>query len=168
MNGQLVLFALMATIAVVCALGVVIMDNPVRSALCLVLVLFSVAVLFFTLHAVFVGAVQIIVYAGAIMVLFIFVIMLLNLGTGEIDKDRMAVPKWAAIIGAGATLAVIAAALVAVPSTYVHPRLADHLTGPDAIGFELFQANWLFPFEVISILLLVAAIGAVMLAKKRI
>ena len=168
MNGQLVLFALMATIAVVCALGVVFFDNPVRSALCLVLVLFSVAVLFFTLHAVFVGAVQIIVYAGAIMVLFIFVIMLLNLGTNEIDRDRMAVPKWAAYIGAAATFGVIAAALVAVPGTYLHPRLADHLTGPAEIGMALFQPNWLFPFEVISILLLVAAIGAVMLAKKRI
>jgi NADH-quinone oxidoreductase subunit J len=168
MNGQLILFALMATIAVVCALGVVILDNPVRSALCLVLVLFSVAVLFFTLHAVFVGAVQIIVYAGAIMVLFIFVIMLLNLGTGEVEKDRLALPKWAAYLGAAATLSVISAALVGVPQGYIHPRLADHLTGPDTIGMELFQANWLFPFEVISILLLVAAIGAVMLAKKRI
>ena len=168
MNGQLVLFALMATIAVVCALGVVILDNPVRSALCLVLVLFSVAVLFFTLHAVFVGAVQVIVYAGAIMVLFVFVIMLLNLGTGEIEKDRMAVPKWAAYLGAAGTLAVISAALVAVPSTYVHQRLADTLTGPAEIGAELFQPGWLFPFEVISILLLVAAVGAVMLAKKRI
>lgn len=168
MNGQLVLFALMATIAVVCALGVVILDNPVRSALCLVLVLFSVAVLFFTLHAVFVGAVQVIVYAGAIMVLFIFVIMLLNLGNGEVEKDRMAVPKWAAFLGAAGTLAVISAALVAVPSTYVHQRLADTLTGPAEIGNELFQPGWLFPFEVISILLLVAAVGAVMLAKKRI
>lgn len=169
MNGQLVLFALMATIAVVCALGVVILDNPVRSALCLVLVLFSVAVLFFTLHAVFIGAVQVIVYAGAIMVLFVFVIMLLNLGAGEeTPGDRFKLPGIAALLGSVAIFAVISTALASVPAHYSSQKLADHLTGPDTIGYALFQPNWIFPFEVVSILLLVAAIGAVMLAKKRI
>ena len=67
----------------------ILQDNPVRSALYLVLVLFSVAMLFLSLHAVFIAAVQIIVYAGAIMVLFIFVIMLLNLGTPERIVDRL-------------------------------------------------------------------------------
>ncbi len=89
MTGQLILFGVLAAIAVVCGIAMIMQDNPVRSALYLVLVLFSVALLFLSLHAVFIAAVQMIVYAGAIMVLFIFVIMLLNLGTPERVMDRL-------------------------------------------------------------------------------
>ncbi len=163
---QLVLFGILAAIAVVCGICMVLADNPVRSALFLVLVLFSVALLFLSLHAVFIAAVQIIVYAGAIMVLFIFVIMLLNLGTTERVVDRLKPQQPLSFLAALGVIAVLATVIVTVP---VHPQLLpETIVGPSEIGLKLFTADWLFPFEVVSILLLVAAVGAVMLAKKRI
>jgi NADH-quinone oxidoreductase subunit J len=170
MTGQLIVFSILAAVSVVCAIGMIVQENPVRSALCLVLVLFSVALLFFTLHATFIGAVQIIVYAGAIMVLFIFVIMLLNLGTPERATDRLKPQKPLSVIAGFATVVVLASIIVAVPGGHQGTSLPDTLTGPVEIGLVLFNPTqpWLFPFEIVSILLLVAAIGAVMLAKRRI
>ena len=166
MTAQLILFGILAAIAVVCGISMVLADNPVRSALFLVLVLFSVALLFLSLHAVFIAAVQIIVYAGAIMVLFIFVIMLLNLGTAERVADRLKPQQPWSFLAALGVIAVLATVITTVP---VHPQmLPENIVGPSEIGLKLFTADWLFPFEIVSILLLVAAVGAVMLAKKRI
>ena len=166
MTAQLVLFGILAAIAVVCGICMVLADNPVRSALFLVLVLFSVALLFLSLHAVFIAAVQIIVYAGAIMVLFIFVIMLLNLGTPERVVDRLKPQQPISVLAAIGVILVLAFVIASVP---VKPQmLPETIVGPSEIGLSLFTADWLFPFEVVSILLLVAAVGAVMLAKKRI
>ena len=166
MTAQLLLFGVLAAIAVVCGIAMILADNPVRSALYLVLVLFSVALLFLSLHAVFIAAVQIIVYAGAIMVLFIFVIMLLNLGTPERVIDRLRPQQPLAVVAGLAVIAVLATVIATVPA---HSQtLSTELIGPYEIGMKLFTADWLFPFEVVSILLLVAAVGAVMLAKKRI
>lgn len=166
MTAQLVLFGILAAVAVVCGICMVLADNPVRSALFLVLVLFSVALLFLSLHAVFIAAVQIIVYAGAIMVLFIFVIMLLNLGTPERVVDRLKPQQPLSLLAAVGVIAVLATVIASVP---VKPQmLPETIVGPSEIGLKLFTTDWLFPFEVVSILLLVAAVGAVMLAKKRI
>ncbi len=165
MTGQLVLFAILAAISVVCAVSLVVMNNPVRCALNLVGVLFSVAVLFLELHATFIAAVQVIVYAGAIMVLFIFVIMLLNLGTPEPVKNALKPQNFLAV-GAGIVLIiVIASGILALPSSSV-PLLAG-MTGAFEVGINLFSPQWIFPFEAVSVLLLIAAIGAVVLAKKR-
>lgn len=166
MTGQLILFGILAAITVVCGIAMVLNENPVRSALYLVIVLFSVAVLFLTLHATFIAAVQIIVYAGAIMVLFIFVIMLLNLGTPERIVDRLRPQKILSPILGLIVVGVLAAVIASVPASA--QSLPRALTGPYEIGLSLFSQDWLFPFEAVSILLLVAAIGAVMLAKKRI
>ncbi len=166
MTGQLILFSVLAALSVVCAVLMVVNENPVRSALYLVLVLFSVAVLFLSLYATFIALVQIIVYAGAIMVLFIFVIMLLNLGTPEKVIDRLKPQKPLSFLAGLAVIAVLASIIAAVPARSV--ALPMTMTGPLEIGQALFSADWLFPFEVVSILLLVAAVGAVMLAKKRI
>ena len=166
MTGQLILFAVLAAIAVVCGIAMVLNDNPVRSALFLVLVLFSVAILFLTLHATFIAAVQIIVYAGAIMVLFIFVIMLLNLGTPERIIDNLRPQRLLSPLLGLVVVGVLAAVIASVPANT--QNLAPGLTGPYEIGLALFSPDWLFPFEAVSILLLVAAIGAVMLAKRRI
>jgi len=166
MTGQLILFAVLAAIAVVCGIAMVLNDNPVRSALFLVLVLFSVAILFLTLHATFIAAVQIIVYAGAIMVLFIFVIMLLNLGTPERIVDNLRPQRLLSPLLGLVVVGVLAAVIASVPANT--QNLASGLTGPYEIGLALFSPDWLFPFEAVSILLLVAAIGAVMLAKRRI
>ena len=166
MTAQLILFGILAAITVVCGIAMIVVDNPVRSALFLVLVLFSVALLFLSLHAVFIAAVQIIVYAGAIMVLFIFVIMLLNLGTPERVVDRLRPQEPLSVIAAVGVVAVLAVVIATVP---VKPQmLPETIVGPTEIGLKLFTADWLFPFEIVSILLLVAAVGAVMLAKKRI
>jgi len=167
MTGQLLLFAFLAAVTIVCGIAMILADNPVRSALYLVLVLFSVALLFLTLHAVFIAAVQIIVYAGAIMVLFIFVIMLLNLGTPERIVDRLK-PQQAFGPILGVVFVILLAFIISSLPTGKHPPLSNALTGPYEIGMSLFTANWIFPFEIVSILLLVAAVGAVMLAKKRI
>lgn len=166
MTPQLILFGILAAVTVVCGIAMILVDNPVRSALYLVLVLFSVALLFLSLHAVFIAAVQVIVYAGAIMVLFIFVIMLLNLGTPERIVDRLRPQQPLAVVAGLAVVAVLATIVATVPA---HAQtLSMGLVGPYEIGMKLFTADWLFPFEVVSILLLVAAVGAVMLAKKRI
>ena len=166
MTAQLILFGVLAAVAVVCGIAMIVQDNPVRSALYLVLVLFSVALLFLTLHAVFIAAVQVIVYAGAIMVLFIFVIMLLNLGTPERIVDRLKPQQPLAVVAGVAVILVLATIIAAVPAPKA--SVPAGLVGPNEIGLTLFTADWLFPFEVVSILLLVAAVGAVMLAKKRI
>lgn len=173
MTPQLILFGVLAAITVVCGIAMILVDNPVRSALYLVLVLFSVALLFLSLHAVFIAAVQVIVYAGAIMVLFIFVIMLLNLGTPERIVDRLKPQQPLAVVAGLAVIAVLATIIATVPA---HSQtLPTALVGPQEIGLGmgpnnpgLFSSTWTFPFEVVSILLLVAAVGAVMLAKKRI
>lgn len=167
MNVELLIFAFLAAMTVVCALGLVIQENPVRSALCLVLVLFNVALLFFTLNAAFLGAVQIIVYAGAIMVLFVFVIMLLNLGAPGELIDRLKPQKPLALFAGIAFAVVIAVVIYSAPTVSAGPQLETALVGPEKIGMALYQGNWLFPFEIVSVLLLVAAVGAVMLAKKR-
>jgi NADH-quinone oxidoreductase subunit J len=166
MTLQLILFGILAAISIVCGIAMILQENPVRSALFLVLVLFSVALLFLELHAVFIAAVQIIVYAGAIMVLFIFVIMLLNLGTPEHIVDRLRPQKYISWIVGLVVVAVLATVIASIPAKPA--LLPATLTGPYEIGMTLFSADWLFPFEVVSILLLVAAVGAVMLAKKRI
>lgn len=166
MTGQLVLFGILAAVAVVCGIAMVLQENPVRSALNLVLVLFSVALLFLTLHATFIAAVQIIVYAGAIMVLFIFVIMLLNLGTPERIVDRLRPQRYLSWVVGLVVVAVLASVIASIPARA--QSLPATLTGANEIGNALFTSDWLFPFEVVSILLLVAAIGAVMLAKRRI
>lgn len=166
MIGQLIFFAILAALSLVCAIGMIVTSNPVRSALYLVLVLFSMALLFVALHATFLAAVQIIVYAGAIMVLFVFVIMLLNLGTPERSVDHLRAQKWVAPMLGAAVVALLASVITAIPTTPT--LLPGQLNGALEIGRGLFQANWLFPFEAVSILLLVAAIGAVMLAKKRV
>ncbi|BDI31364.1 NADH dehydrogenase subunit J [Capsulimonas corticalis] len=170
MSGQLILFGLLAAIAVVCGLCMILNDNPVRSALFLVMLLFNVAILYVTLNAAFIAAVQVIVYAGAIMVLFIFVIMLLNLGTPEQVIDHLKPQKVLGPIAGVLLVGLLASAVVAVPIGHGGQPLSTGTIGPFEIGLALYSPTnyWLFPFEVVSILLLVAAIGAVMLAKRRI
>jgi NADH-quinone oxidoreductase subunit J len=162
---DVILFLIFALIAVVCAINVVVQTHPISSALSLVGVMGSLAVLYLLLGAEFIAAAQVIVYAGAIMVLFIFVIMLLNAGA-ETKKGR----SYAVV---GAPLLLIFLALIA----FVVQRLYSPGTvvrfggftggGPRDIGNALFT-TYLLPFEVTSILILVAIIGAIVLARKEI
>lgn len=163
-----ILFFVFAVLAIAGGLGMLISRNPVNSALWLILNLFCIAGLYLTLNATFIAVVQILVYAGAIMVLFVFVIMLLNLS--ELPKLRIVdwrrVLAFAVGVGILGQLAyVIAAALDALPQPVTLEQAAEG-GSVDVLAKALFT-QYAFPLEVIGILLLVATIGAVMLAKRR-
>lgn len=176
------LFLLLATVAVAASIAMITARNSVHSALFLVVVFFCLAVLYLTLNAEFLAVVQIVVYAGAIMVLFLFVITLLNPGREESD-DRLRSQRPAAVALGLALLAELALLLRtgavrdllgAFPPArpFAEQITATFTTGPgdlgntQAIGFELFSA-YLLPFEVVSIVLLLAVIGVIVLAKRQ-
>jgi NADH-quinone oxidoreductase subunit J len=158
-----VAFVVVALMAVATAIGLVARPNPLHGALFLVGNLFCVAVLFLTLHAEFLALAQVIVYAGAIMVLFLFAIMLLVPVRAEPGPDsqararRLAVPVAAAL---GGLVALVAARTGGPPPGGAPPG------GVATIGRLLFT-DYLLPFEVTSILLLAALVGALTLAKRR-
>jgi NADH-quinone oxidoreductase subunit J len=136
--------------------------NPVTSAMFLVLTIASLAGLFVLLHAFFLAAVQILVYAGAVMVLFLFVIMLLDLKAEERRKIRFT-SILLGLISAGAILLIFLQSLLASPpATPPSPELEG---GTVELGRLLFT-QYLLPFEIVSILLLVAMVGVILLSKK--
>jgi NADH-quinone oxidoreductase subunit J len=158
-------FYLFALLAIVSALLFVTRKNPVPAALWLVNVMFALAGLYVMLDAPFVGAIQVLVYAGAIMVVFVFVVMLLNLGRNEISDLR----SLGARLGAGFMgIALLANLLVAqrqkLPRVALAPA-SDNVVEP--VAASLFT-DYLVAFELTSIVLLVAVVGAVLLAKKRV
>ncbi len=159
-----ILFYIFAAITVLAALNMVLQRTPVYSALSLIVVLCSLAVVYLLLGAEFMAVLQVIVYAGAIMVLFVFVIMLLNAGH-EVPSHRSRIAKW---IGAPLVAAFLVEMLVAIWNQFPAGSAATpaHLDGsPAAIGHLLFR-SYVLPFEVTSVLILVAVLGAVVLAKK--
>ncbi len=148
-------------VAVVAALGVVVNKNAVTSAMCLVTTFVCVAGLFLTLNAGFMAAVQILVYAGAIMVLFLFVIMLLN-----VDRESFERPRVKTMLGAAlAFLFAFGALALLGPKAPEGPGSVRAGTGHD-IGV-LFTNDYVFAFEMASMLLLIAMVGAIVLARKR-
>ncbi len=166
-----ILFIVFAVVAIVAGFNVILQKHPVSSALSLVGVMGSLAVLYLLLGAEFMAMAQMIVYGGAVMVLFIFVIMLLNAGT-----EKASTKSWFAQI-AGLPLLL---AFVAVASFLIYSALPAAIPGlgsvrfgswhggsADKIGTALFT-RYLLPFEVISILILIAILGAVVLARKEI
>ena len=162
------LFFFLAVVAVAAGLGMLISRSPVTSALWLVLNLFCIAGLYITLNAAFIGVIQILVYAGAIMVLFLFVIMLLNLSALPRLQDfdwKLGLAFVLGMVLLAQLVYVLAVGLDALPEPVIAETAA--LTGSATfIAAELFTL-YALPFEVIGILLLVATIGAVMLAKRR-
>ena len=159
-------FYLFGLIAVASALAFVTRKSPVAAALWLVQTLFSLAALYVMLDAQFIGAIQIFVYAGAIMVVFLFVVMLLNLGhPSEIADIR---GKWGKIAAGAVGLALVAQLLVLLRQQLPRaPRVAQDVPGViNGIADPLFR-EYLLAFEITSILLLAAIIGAVILAKRR-
>lgn len=162
-----ILFFFLALLAIAAALGMLISRNPVNSALWLVLNLFCVAGLYISLNATFIGVIQILVYAGAIMVLFLFVIMLLNLSSVPAAQDITWKHAVGFVLGMGVlSLLVYTVALSfdLVPADVTAAQAAS--TGSaGALGLELFTV-YLLPFEIIGVLLLVATIGAVLIAKR--
>jgi NADH-quinone oxidoreductase subunit J len=159
-------FSLIAGVAALSAVGVVAFPSAVRSALCLVVNFFMLAFLYFTLNCEMLGISQIVVYTGAIMVLFLFVIMLLNLGAPQVLFERRDL-KW---VGGGifglALLAVVGTQLIKPLQNVTQVRSADNFGSPQSVGLTLFS-DYLYPFEIVSILLLIGIVGSILLAKRR-
>jgi NADH-quinone oxidoreductase subunit J len=161
---SLVTFVIVAVIAVASALGLIVKKNPIHGALFLVVNLGCVAVFYLMLGAEFLAAAQVIVYAGAIMVLFVFAIMVLIPGKEETGPDpRMRTRLLAIPVGAllFAQLVVIVAVGRGAPSKPAAPGSVE------AIGRLLFT-DYLFPFELTSVLLLAAMVGVMLLARRRV
>ena len=160
-------FYFLAIMAVVSAIAVITRRNPVHAALSLIVTLLSIAGFYLMLYAPFVAGVQIVLYAGGIMVLFLFVIMLVNLEQNI--REYQFSKQW--IVGIAAALALGALlAFVYERGHNIFPRTFAAL--PEAqntqqIGIALY-GQYMFPFEIASLLLLVAIVGAVVMAKKRI
>jgi NADH-quinone oxidoreductase subunit J len=153
------LWYLVAGLALGSALGVVLMHKPLYSAFCLVLNLFCVAVMFGFLDAHFLAVSQVIVYAGAIMVLVVFVIMLLSLE----GKERSS-SKFITVLAAAGVVGLLAMILGPIKAAF--PGKASAITGGvEAIGMELYS-KYLFSFEIASVLIMVAIVGAVVLARR--
>ncbi len=166
-SGELILFVLIAILAIGSAVATITRRNPVAAALFLVLHFASLAALYLFLSAQVLAVLQILVYAGAIMVLILFVIMLLNLGKEEQLAERFQPRAIFALIFGGLLLLFLVVALTAVPIAY--PEMAAKAAEIGTIGAlarELFT-TYLFPFEAVSLLLLVAVVGAIVLAKKK-
>jgi NADH-quinone oxidoreductase subunit J len=162
---DVILFLAFAAIAVICAVNVVVQTHPISSALSLVGVMWSLAVLYLLLGAEFIAMAQVIVYAGAIMVLFVFVIMLLNAGAEERRGRSLAVQ----LVGVPAFFGLLAILTLVILRLFPHSVTANFggFTGGTArdVGTALFT-KYLLPFEVTSLLILIAIIGAVALALK--
>jgi NADH-quinone oxidoreductase subunit J len=160
-------FYLLTAMAIVSAILVITRRNAVHSALSLIVTLLSLAGLYLMLYAPFVAGVQIVVYAGGIMVLFLFVIMLVNLERAS--KQEQFSKQWLAgvlaALGLGALFFVVYRHGQSLfPGTPLELAEADNT---QRIGLELYR-NYMLPFEIASLLLLVAIVGAVVMAKKRI
>ncbi|HCU25824.1 MAG TPA: hypothetical protein DF383_12470 [Deltaproteobacteria bacterium] len=166
MSGFAILFYGLAALALLSGIGVIAFKSPINSALALVVTLFSLAGLYVTLSGAFLATIQILTYAGAIMVLFIFIIMLLNLQPDELEERGY---------GAAAKLLLAAVSLglfLVLGFLFARPPFFTTAAAPDfgsiaEVGKELFT-SYVIPFELAGILLTVALIGAVLLAKRKI
>jgi NADH-quinone oxidoreductase subunit J len=161
---HLALFIIFAGLCVAGALNLLLQRHPINSALSLIVVMSSLAVLYLLLGAEFLAAAQVIVYSGAIMVLFTFVIMLLNAG----KEERTHGSKLAYIAGfpgAAALLALLAYIFLSRRASFGQARLGEYLATTGDLSRVLFR-DLLLPFEVTSVLILIAILGAVALARK--
>jgi NADH-quinone oxidoreductase subunit J len=159
-----ILFLCLAAVAICSALAVIFTKNPVYSVLYLIVTFFSVAGHFVLLNAQFLAIVNIIVYAGAIMVLFLFVIMLLNLNRSS-EPQKPFYVKLAACIAGGLLLVTLVGAIKGASVQNSDALIGTDIGSVEKLGQVLFT-NFLFPFEISSVLFLSAMIGAVMLGKK--
>jgi NADH-quinone oxidoreductase subunit J len=169
---HLVLFLIFGAICVGGAINLLVQKHPINSALSLIVVMGSLALLYLLLGAEFVAAVQVIVYAGAVMVLFVFVIMLLNAGVEERTEHASRV---AMVLGVPGLIIGVGIAVWVVSHLAGYDRIAiggpevmngtDVFGNPQAVGNLLFR-DFLLPFEVTSLLILIAIMGAVVLARR--
>lgn len=165
---QDVIFYIFAALTLICGLLVVanpFSRNPVTSAMFLVLTIVSMAGLFLLLHAFFLAAVQVLVYAGAVIVLFLFVIMLLDLKEEERRKIKLA-GLIAALLAVGAIGAVFFKVFSSSAQQLTSGLPSPTLEGSTASLGKILFTQYLLPFEILSVLLLVAMVGVILLSKK--
>lgn len=167
MTLEQILFYIFAAGGVASALLVVTRRNPIVSAIYLIVNFFCLAGIYLTLHAQFIAVIQILVYAGAIMVLFVFVIMLLNLGDERRLREGF---TWKKVVaggfGFGVLMELIYIFMLKTGTSSIEMERATNVGTVEAIGRMLFT-RFLFPFEVTSLLLIAAIVGAIVLAKKK-
>ena len=164
MTGPVIIFFVLAALAVLGAVSLILQRHPIHSALSLIVVMVALAGLYLLMGAEFVAAVQIIVYGGAIMVLFVFVIMLLNAG----EEERTNFSKLATYAGiplAVATAGLIAAAILRSSAGLSSAGPNGALTSTKKLSMLLFR-EFVYPFELTSFLILVAILGAIVLAQR--
>jgi NADH-quinone oxidoreductase subunit J len=167
MPMDLILFLTFATVSVACAVNLVVQRHPISSAISLIGVMGALAVMYLLLGAEFIAAVQVIVYAGAIMVLFVFVIMLLN-AEAEQPTGRSLVARYIGIPSLVVFLGLMVLLLHALVPSTERVTFGGFAEGtPRNIGRVLFT-DYLLPFEITSVLILVAILGAIVLAHKEI
>lgn len=164
MSPVLLIFFVLAGFAVLGALSLVLQKHPIHSALSLIVVMVCLAGLYLLMGAEFVAAVQIIVYGGAIMVLFIFVIMLLNAGEEE-HTDFSKIARFAGLPLALALTATLAALVFKPDSSIPSPAQAVIPKATEQISTMLFK-DFVYPFELTSFLVLIAIMGALVLAQR--
>ncbi|MEI7705143.1 MAG: NADH-quinone oxidoreductase subunit J [Deltaproteobacteria bacterium] len=165
-SAETVLFWIFAVPLIASAAGVVAARNPVHAAMSLVSAFFWLAGIYVLLTAHLLAFVQVIVYAGAIMVLFLFVVMLLSLTDAELGLEKLSALKWVGVVGAAGMLVLVVSALAQSGPRAMRAVGADFGT-VRAVGRILFT-QYLLPFEATSVLLLVAIVGAVVVAKEKI
>jgi NADH-quinone oxidoreductase subunit J len=164
MTTPLVVFFVLAGLAVIGAVSLILQKHPIHSALSLIVVMIALAGLYLLLGAEFVAAVQIIVYGGAIMVLFVFVIMLLNAGVEEHTSiSKMAGAPGLLLVVALAGL--LAATIVRSTDSVLSTSQAGDMSSTLGISNMLFK-DFVYPFELTSFLILVAVLGATVLAQR--
>ncbi|HVZ38373.1 MAG TPA: NADH-quinone oxidoreductase subunit J [Candidatus Kapabacteria bacterium] len=167
MNIELILFVVLGLLAVVSALMVVSRKSPIAATMFLVMHFMALGGLYLLLHAQFMAVVQVLVYAGAIMVLVVFVIMLLNLGDEQSLSEKVTKRETSGI----ALSMLLGGALIFAVTRAVRPHASDAAAAAlnngtiESVGKALFT-TYVFPFEMISLVLLAAAVGAVVLTKR--
>ena len=165
------LFTILAVVTVVTAILVIVQRNPVASAIFLIITLFSLAGIYLLLNAQFIAVIQVLVYAGAIMVLFLFVIMLLNL---EREKKIITRHRMQKVFGVFlgiillAQIGMVFNSVLLEGSKGTFPPEKVAALGNTQVVARLLFTDYLLPFEITSVLLLVAIIGAIVLAKRQI
>lgn len=160
-----ILFFLVAFLAVVSAAFFVFAKSPMYAILFLIITMFSISGLYILLNAQFLGIVQIIVYAGAIMVLFLYILMMLNLNKGD-ESRKKNVMKLAGVFSGGLLLIGMLGAFRGIEQNLVAPEGIDHSVGlTKNLGRLLFN-EYILPFELASILILAGIVGAVLIGKK--
>jgi NADH-quinone oxidoreductase subunit J len=168
-NVELILFFVFAFATLLSAGLVIFSKNPINSAMSLVASFFFLAGIYVLLWAHTIAALQVLVYAGAIMVLFLFVIMLLNLTDVELGAQKLSLSRIAGGLAAVGLFAALAIAIARMPELSVTMDAAGVASFGTlrGVGQELYT-RWLFPFEAVSLLLLVSMVGAVVVSKSRI